>query len=63
MSELDQSKSPVTRKFAQNRDELEETLLIRGFWERGTDCIIARKTHRHRQLSCQVYEPAKHPAS
>jgi hypothetical protein len=31
---------PSYPQLAQNRDELRGDLLIRGFWERGTDCIM-----------------------
>jgi hypothetical protein len=41
MSDLDQANPPVTRNLHKNRDELRGDLLVRGFWGRGTDCIIA----------------------
>jgi hypothetical protein len=40
MSDLDQAKPPVTRNLHKNRDDLRGDLLLRGFWGRGTDCII-----------------------
>jgi hypothetical protein len=40
MSDLDQANPPVTRNLHKNRDKLRGDLLIRGFWGRGTDCII-----------------------
>jgi hypothetical protein len=40
MSDKDQTNHPVTRNLHKNRDELRGDLLIRGFWGRGTDCII-----------------------
>ncbi len=40
MSDMDQTNHPVTRNLHKNRDELRGDLLVRGFWGRGTDCII-----------------------
>ncbi len=40
MSDLDHAKPPVTRNLHKNRDDLRGDLLLRGFWGRGTDCII-----------------------
>jgi hypothetical protein len=41
MSDLEQANSPVvTRNLHKNRDETRGDVLIRGRWERGTDCII-----------------------
>jgi hypothetical protein len=40
MSDMDQTNPPVTRNLHKKRDELRGDLLIRGFWGRGTDCII-----------------------
>jgi hypothetical protein len=37
---VDQLYPPVTRNLHKNRDELRGDLLVRGFWGRGTDCII-----------------------
>jgi len=59
MPELDPSTPAVSRNFHKNRGEDRGDVLIRGLWDRGTDCIIDVRVTDLDAKSNRSRDPAK----
>ncbi len=59
MTESAQAPPAVTRNLYKNREELRGDLCIRGFWTRGTDCIIDVRVTDTDAKSYLSRDPAK----